>query len=98
MDWIEIVSWVVASWLLAGMHVWPRQQRLPKPFGVFVSAIIGALAGGMFVHILRLKPHAIGGYSLSALLAALIAAEVGILLALATRSGRHQPPLTGGST
>ncbi len=98
MDWIEIISWIVAATLLAGVHVWPRKERLPRVFGIFASAIVGGLIGGMFVHILRWRPFSVGRYSISALVAALVIAEIGILLAFAARSGQRRPPLAGGST
>ncbi len=94
MDWLEIGSWIAAALLLAGLQVWTRKARVPKPFGVFAGAVIGALVGGVFAHIVLFQPLAVDGYSVWALVAALVAAEVSILMSLAIRSGQR-PPLAG---
>jgi hypothetical protein len=95
MNWLEIASWLAAALLLAGLHVWTPRHRVLRPSGVFVGALLGAVLGGVFAHVMLLEPFVAGSYSLWGLVTALIFAEVSILMALAIRGG-ERPPLAGG--
>jgi hypothetical protein len=94
MEWIAVVSWIAVAVLLAGLEIGMRAERLPQPFGVFASGIVGAIGGGVLGHLLLAEPLLGGRYSFAAFVVALFAAEVSIRAAVDARTARH-PPLAG---
>lgn len=93
MAWIEVFSWLVVAFIVAALHAWLPKERYEHPTGIFIAGFIGALAGGYAVYLLHVGKLAVGGYSFSALIAAGVLAEAGILIALSTRDGERTKPL-----
>jgi hypothetical protein len=88
MEWIELGSWIAVALLLAGLEVGARAQRLVHPFGVFASAIVGAIFGGVLGHLVLMEPILGERYSFAAFVVALFAAEVSVRAAVDVRVRR----------
>jgi hypothetical protein len=93
MGWLETGTWILLALFLAALHVWIPRERPARPTGVFSNAVVAALIGGYFIRILRIASLRLDGFSLSALIAAGIFAEIGIRMALAARGGARPRPL-----
>ncbi len=89
MEWLTIGSWIFVAFILVLLHSGTTTEG--PVWGVLLSAILGALIGGYLVRVLRIPPLSVRGFSVATLIGAIICAEIGILMVVSARGGRHRP-------
>jgi hypothetical protein len=77
---IELVTWLLLSMVLVGIHVYLAKRPHEKPGLLMLTGVLFGLTGGLFGTVVRLRAAETGSYSVLALAFAGVATVMFLLL------------------